>query len=435
MELFRPEVMAHKTDTWLSELVAARPLSNRFLGLMLVAVGLIVLAYLCIGERTRRAAISGYIVPAEGLIQVLSQQPGTITAMKVKEGQFVRRGTVLAVMSFERRTAEGGLRHRIAESLAQRRRSMEAQRRSSDDSFAQQARLGRHRIEQYRHDLTTLDQSIRVHNERLALMRDMVESEGKLAHEGYVGKADLLESKMRLMEQENRLRELERAKLALERELIDARIALQALPVRALEARSELIRAEDDIARQQIENEDRRENLLIAPVDGTVTAIQKGVGKFVASGQPVLSQVPLGADLTAHFYVTSDAIGFLRTGSEARLQFIAFPYQKYGSYKGSVVSVSKTAVPADELPFPVPGVSAGENDMVYIVQIKPDYAFVTAYGKKVPLRQACGSMQRLGRPAPPHRMALRAAVQSVGSCLVSGPCCRRHPDHARYAPV
>lgn len=386
MDLFRPEVMQHKGDHWLSELVAARPPGNRFLAGLFLAVVLVVLAYLCIGERTRRAPVSGYIVPEEGLIKVFSQQPGTVTAMHVKEGQFVRRGTVLARLSFERRTVDGALRHRIDDNLKQRRRSMEVQRRSSDASFAQRTRLARQRIEQYRHDLETLDRSIRVHKERLLLVREMVDGESRLAADGYVGKADLMESRMRLMEQENRLRELERTRLALERELIGAQIELQALPMRALEARSELIRAQDDIAQQQIENEDRRENLLAAPADGTVTAIQKGTGKFAASGQPVLSLVPQGAHLTAHFYVTSDAIGFLRQGSEARLRFSAFPYQKYGSYKGRVVSVSKTAVPAEELPFPVAGDGAGEREMYYIVQIRPEQAFVTAYGQKLALQ-------------------------------------------------
>mgnify|MGYP000076309769 CR=1 FL=1 len=382
MDLFRPEVMEHKRDTWLSDLIAAKPPSRRFLVGIFVVVALIVLAYLCIGERTRREAVSGYVVPEEGLIKVFSYQPGTVTAMKVKEGEFVKRGTVLATISFERRNGEGALRHRIDQSLAQRKLSMEEQRRSSDANFAQQARLVQHRSEKFQGDLATLERSLQAQQERLAVTREMVENEGKLAQEGYVGKAEFLASKVRLLDEENRLRELERQKRMTERELIGAQVELQTLPVRALEARSELLRGQDEIAQQQIENEDRRQNLIIAPADGTVTAIQKGAGKFVAAGHPVLSLVPAGSHLAAQFYVTSDAIGFLRTGSEARMQFIAFPHQKFGSFKGQVVSVSRTAVPAEELPFPVLGNNTGEKEMYYIVQVKPEQNFIMAYGKR-----------------------------------------------------
>lgn len=395
-----------KRHTWLKDIVVAKPASNVFLVACFALLAAVIVAYLFMGERTRQAPVSGYVVPEEGLIKVFTQQAGTISAIGVKEGQFVKQGTVLATVSFEHTLVQGPMRQQIDQGLAHRHASVGVQRRHTDENFTRQTGLVKERMSKIRNDLTTLDRSIASQQASLALLRGVVASDKKLAEEGYLGRIDYQQSALRLMDQENRLRELERQKLSLARELIDAQIEVQSLPARALETRSGLMREADDIAQQQIENEDRRENRIIAPVDGTVTAIQRPAGKYTTPEQPVLSLIPSGTTLLAQLYVTSEVIGFLREGSEARLQFAAFPYQKFGSHKGRVISVSRTAVPEDELPYPVLREPRGKREMVYIVKVKPEKDFVMAYDKKTLAAGYAGRCQDLDRPAHAHRVDL-----------------------------
>jgi len=382
MNPFKSTVAAQERRTWLGDIIIAKPSSSVFLVIGFTLLAIFIVVYLFVGERTRQTSASGYIFPEEGLIKVFPQQAGTISAISVKEGQFVKQGTVMATVSFERSLAQGPMREEIEKRLAERKASVNAQRTSTDANFSQQIGLTNQRIQKIQSDLLTLDQSIASHSASVALVRGMVASDEKLAREGYLSKMDFQESKVRLMDQENRLRDLERQKLSLGRELIGMQIERDSLPARALETRSGSMRAADDIAQQQMENEDRRQNQIVAPIDGTVTAIQRVAGKFATPDQPVLSLVPAGANLVAQLYVTSESIGFLREGKEARLQFAAFPYQKFGSYKGKVISVSRTAVPEEELAYPVARESAGKRELYYIVKIKPENDFVMAYNKK-----------------------------------------------------
>lgn len=121
--------------------------------------------------------------------------------------------------------------------------------------------------------------------------------------------------------------------------------------------------------------------MILAPQDGAVTAIQATLGKQAAPAQPLMSLIPATARLQAELYVPSRAIAFVRGGSVARLQYQAFPYQKFGSHQGRVVRVSRTAVPAQELPWPAP-----LPEPYYVVVVMPEHDHVTAYGQQEPLR-------------------------------------------------
>ena len=50
--------------------------------------------------------------------------------------------------------------------------------------------------------------------------------------------------------------------------------------------------------------------------------------------------VPDGSRLEVQLYAPSSAIGFVQPGQEVRLLFDAFPYQKYGAGRGTVIFVS-----------------------------------------------------------------------------------------------
>ena len=58
------------------------------------------------------------------------------------------------------------------------------------------------------------------------------------------------------------------------------------------------------------------------------------------------SLVPSGAQLQAHLFAPSGAVGFVRPRQEVRLRFEAFPYQKFGHQTGHVLQVSRTPLAA-----------------------------------------------------------------------------------------
>jgi hypothetical protein len=49
--------------------------------------------------------------------------------------------------------------------------------------------------------------------------------------------------------------------------------------------------------------------------------------------------------LQAEIYIPSRAIGFVKPGQEVRLLYDAFPYQRFGAYRGRVVAASSSKNP------------------------------------------------------------------------------------------
>lgn len=87
--------------------------------------------------------------------------------------------------------------------------------------------------------------------------------------------------------------------------------------------------------------------------------------------------VPEGSRLTAELVVPSAAIGFIKPGQDVRLALDAFPYQRFGTVKGTVRTVAKTAVNTSG-----PG---GATLAVYPVTVDVLEPRISAYGRLEPL--------------------------------------------------
>lgn len=144
-----------------------------------------------------------------------------------------------------------------------------------------------------------------------------------------------------------------------------------------------------DVDQNLIESEAKRRIVVTAPEAGIVTAAIADVGQSVDTSRPLASVVPGGAHWQAHLFVPSAAIGFVRVGEPVRVRYQAFPYQKFGQYPATVVSIARTALSATELandggPAATPGEQ--RDATFYRVIVALDAQHVTAYGAKQPLQ-------------------------------------------------
>ena len=105
--LFRTEVMRAQSTQWLGTIRIGRPPSFAWLtGIaLLLLAGL--LAFALLGEISRKARVSGVLLPTGGLIGITAPQSGTVAELLVKEGEEVRAVQPLLKIRTERRLAQG----------------------------------------------------------------------------------------------------------------------------------------------------------------------------------------------------------------------------------------------------------------------------------------------------------------------------------------
>ncbi len=110
-----------------------------------------------------------------------------------------------------------------------------------------------------------------------------------------------------------------------------------------------------DLTKAQAEAMVRREDLakahersrlqrLTAPVDGTVQQLAvHTIGGVVQSVSPLMIVVPMGALKVEAKLLNKDA-GFVRPGQDVAVKLEAFPFTRYGTIPGRIVTVSSDAI-------------------------------------------------------------------------------------------
>ena len=88
---------------------------------------------------------------------------------------------------------------------------------------------------------------------------------------------------------------------------------------------------------------------LTAPVDGVVQKLAvTTVGQVVTTGQELMTVVPTGGALSIEAFIDNADIGFVHPGQAVVVKLDAFPFTRYGTLDGTVVSVATDALDEGE---------------------------------------------------------------------------------------
>lgn len=383
MSLFRKEALVARHHRWLGEIILVRPLSLTLLTCLSVAFALAVLGFLTWGSYTKRTTVSGYLVPEGGMVKVYAPEPALVLEAHVSEGQRVREGDVLYVLSGERQSTVLGATHAsIAQRVEERRVSLGNEITQTSLLHQQELEAARARVGIAEAGLARLDDQLELQRNRVGLAQRTWKRYQNLMKQDYIAREQLQQKEEEVLEHRAQLQSLHRERLVLQRELDTASTELTGLAVRHQNQLAQLQRALAEIKQELLENEVRRSVVITAPRDGTATAVVAQAGQRVGSDRPLVSLVPNNASLQAELYAPSRAVGFVTSGDTVRLRFDAYPYQKFGHQKGRVESVARTALPSSEWNVPeVRQLTAGQTaTSLYRLTVSLPEQAIRAYG-------------------------------------------------------
>ncbi len=384
-QLFRSAVLTDRQTQWLGTVLLTPRRSDRLVTLGAGLAMAAILALLIFGEFTRKARVEGWLVPQQGLVRVFAPQPGVVAGLYAKEGTRVRKGERLIRLSSELESASlGATQAEIVKRLVELRDTLRNEQRQHERLLAQQQSTYVSRLSVLGSELEQVERDIKTMQARVDLAEHNASVNRNLREQGFISEQQLQLVEADRLEQDSRLGALQRQQIQLKREQVTLEGERRDLPVRTQEEISVIERnmatAEEELAQAEA----RREIVVTAPQDGTVTAIFVENGGHANISAPVLSIVPAGSRLEAHLYGPSRAIGFVRPGQRVLLRYQAYPYQKFGHYEGVVASISRSAVSPGELPPQLAGITGLEP--VYRIVVTLARQTVTAYGRQVDLQ-------------------------------------------------
>lgn len=348
--LFRGEALEARRPQLLGTIVLMPSAWSRWTSLAALALAILICLLIAYGSHTRRSTVIGQLYPESGLIRVTSSQPGIVLEASVRDGDFVRRGDVLFVLSGDRMGPDAvDYQRGISLQIEARRRSLEADAQRTVLAERQETEQLNRRIVSLQLEPERTRQQQRQQQLRIGIAEDAVARYRDLHARGFVSRDELSVREGELAQLRGQLEGLQREALVVERELVAARRELDALKSRYAMQRGEIERAML-VARQEFtELESRRRIVVSASADGRVTLVMAEVGQSVDTSRPLAHIVPSDSALVARLYAPSRAAGFIRQGQDVLLRYDAFPYQKFGQQAGKVVAVSVAAASTAEL--------------------------------------------------------------------------------------
>lgn len=318
---------------------------------------------------------SGRLAPDAPPIVLQPMERAVIREVRVKPGEAVRRGQVLAVLdpSFAEadRAALAAQRRTLAALLAR----LEAElagipgpARATDLDTQLQAGVQAQRQAVLTARLRGLDEEMRAQE---SAIRTLQETDAALAEQVAIAR-DVEAMRARLLEGQigSRLNFLaaRSERVRTEREREQARGRLQELR-HALEARradraglledwrrqqlEEVVRTRGELARveESLAKASRLAELTVitAPEDGVVLEVaRRSVGSVLREAEPLVSLVPAGAPLIAEIALRSADTGHARPDSAVLVKVDAFPWQRHGLLPGRLRSVAQDSAALPE---------------------------------------------------------------------------------------
>lgn len=380
--LFRPEAIAHQQEVKMGDAFHIQTSILMWLTTMMVLLALAVATYLWLGEYTRKARISGFLAPTQGLIKVFTPQSGTVTARKVEEGQQVSKGDVLFILSSEQASLEEEDAQAAAiASITERHNSLLNELEQQDDLNRIQWQDMQTQKANLQNEMAQLEHEIDLQQQRVEVAARTLGKFRRLFEDHYVAEVQWQEKQEQTLAQQAALQNLKRDRANLERELGVLQGNINGSRYEFARQRAELNRNLSTTEQQLTEYRAKRGIVIRAPTAGTISSILLQEGQVANVQTPLLTILPQDSQLQVNLLVPSRAIGFIEQGQPVALRYEAFPFQRFGLQAGIVSEISRTLIKPGEADFPIK-----LSEPTYRVIVKPAQQSFHAYGRDIPLQ-------------------------------------------------
>jgi membrane fusion protein len=382
--LFREEAVEfHQIARQYGGVVLLQPLSSRILSWAAIIFTTLIVAFLVTGQYSRKATVSGYLVPAPATAKVFPLQRGVITKVHVREGEAVPEGQPLLTIDTTQISAAGDdINSVILQTLSIQEEELNQQIKKEEQRMVSERERLSLLINGLNAEIGQLEAQIPLQANKIALTQDLVTSIEKLVAKGIVSVVEFKRRQSDVLDQKQNLNSIRQQLSARQNQLTDTKYNLSQLPVTSAE-KTQPLRNELSAIKQRIaEINGRRAFVIRAPMAGHVTALQASLGKVAEPNQLQMEIVPPSSILNAEVFIPSHAIGFVQVGQPVRVRYEAFPYQNFGRYEGKLAAMSQNILNAAEMS----SVPVTLQEPAYRATVALDRQDIDAYGKKMPLQ-------------------------------------------------
>ncbi|WP_241648732.1 HlyD family secretion protein [Rosenbergiella collisarenosi] len=383
--MFREEAVEHKRNGWKGRAILLEGVPTWLVCVLISLLVAVFLAFIFLGNYTRRINVTGEVTTLPRPARIYSPTQGVITQIFKQEGDEVRindpimridtntsinKGTVSSFQRAEIESQITTLEQIITKiRLAQQNtyKSLETQKNNYLSAYNESTQI----LETARQGLKKMSGSYSSYSSYLARGLINKDQMNNMTYLYYQQQNSLLsletqnqQNKLRVSsidneeiiqnsQYENRIYEIEMQKIALNKELID------------IDAKSSL--------------------LITARSNGVIDQLNFSSGQMVNSNDElvdIVQKAPQGYYLT--LWVPNESIPYVKLNDSVNIRYDAFPYQKFGQFRGRIVAISKTPSSLSEMArYRSAPSNNASNKSFYRVMVKPQLNEIAFKHKKL----------------------------------------------------
>ena len=400
--LFRPESLRPGELAWQGRPALTVAVPAAFVSFASVALAAAFAVLITFGSYARRVDMEGAVLPSIGLMTITSPSSGWIAALAVREGDAVEKGALLYTLDLDTATKDGRTQQQIINTQTAAREMLTQEIDRKTRMSKETRKQLQEKIENLKVQIDQLRGQITMHQGFFKKINNTYNLFLGLLERHQTSLNEMQSREQAWMQEQSKLQELESTKLRLVGEVNDAQYQLATIGISTADEIDALKTRILDIDEKLANSEAHRSIEIRAPEAGVATAIVGHPGQVVSTGSPMLKIVPQPAIMHVELLAPSSAIGFIHQSDRVLLRYSAFPYQKFGEYGGTVMTVSDAALTPEEVQRLLSGAQPTTQDPpvgasptkqtgpFYRLIVKPDSQFVSVYGEE---RKLPASMQ------------------------------------------
>ena len=344
--------------------------------LAVVAMIVLAIAWASWAEIDRIVTAEGRLITTSSKIVVQPLETGMIRSIRVRVGQPVAKGEVLATLDATFAEADTAASRAQLKSLEAQVRRLESElagsapAQYSDDARedAQQKDIRARRDKERSAALSSYDSEIAEHTAAIATLRreaQDAEHTARIAREVEQMRITLVQrdagSRLQLLEAEAKRTAAEREVTHINNQAREIAQKLATVREKRGSYDSEFnsktaqelqtTRRERDKIAEDLKKQERRSSLvqLTSPEDAVVLEVApRAAGSMASASEPLITLVPSGAPLEAELDVKPQDVAMLRPGDFTRLKLESLPYQQHGTLSGRLDIIGGDTVKVDK---------------------------------------------------------------------------------------
>lgn len=329
----------------------------------------------------RKETVAGALVPSRGLLPIISQRSGVVSNVYVEEGAKVGQGEPIVTVSVDSVIDTGESTGATLSGMAERLTQASVDREhATDASLESQAAGIRERMLGTTRQLAVLRENVTLYQQQQTIAEKTVHDLGRLRAEQLVSELQYRDAEVRVLSVRQSIAEVQTRIAQLGQEHEQMRHELGRLKAERDANRatslSELLGAREKAINYKLGTQFN----LVAQSAGRITWLQAKPGATVTAGRTLGVMMPEGSQLFAELWVPSSAIAFVDVGTEVRLMYDAFPYQKFGVGHARIVKIARSPTSPEDLPADLQAVESQ-----YRLLAALDNQQMEAYGKALAL--------------------------------------------------